>query len=151
MFVSSHSSDAGLFLFFFVVFFLNLQDKLYGNHGASNTGSDSVSSSGTVSGGTGYGTFYPSTTAVVTTYTSAPVSSSTAITTNEGSYQSMPAPGDQESPYSYGYGDEKNKMLTQGQTEGQSADYSMYTTSYPTSVTGGQAYSSYGGFKRVCV
>uniref|UniRef100_H3D3D3 Interleukin enhancer binding factor 3a n=1 Tax=Tetraodon nigroviridis TaxID=99883 RepID=H3D3D3_TETNG len=30
-----------------------------------------------------------------------------------GNYQTMPPPTDQESPYSYGYGEEKKKMLTQ--------------------------------------
>lgn len=62
----------------------------------------------------------------------------------EESYQSMPPPADQESPYSYGYGDEKKKMLTQGQNEGQGGDYSMYSTAYPSSVTGGQTYNNYG-------
>lgn len=58
----------------------------------------------------------------------------------------MPPPADQESPYSYGYGDEKKKMLTQGPNEGQSlgGDYSMYSTAYPSSVTGGQVYNNYG-------
>lgn len=56
----------------------------------------------------------------------------------------MPPPADQESPYSYGYGDEKKKMLTQSQSEGQGGDYSMYSTAYPSSVTGGQMYNNYG-------
>lgn len=56
----------------------------------------------------------------------------------------MPPPADQESPYSYGYGDEKKKMLTQSQNEGQGGDYSMYSTAYPSSVTGGQVYNNYG-------
>lgn len=56
----------------------------------------------------------------------------------------MPPPADQESPYSYGYGDEKKKMLTQSQNDSQGGDYSMYSTAYPSSVTGGQVYNNYG-------
>lgn len=54
----------------------------------------------------------------------------------------MPPPADKESPYSYGYGEEKKKILTQ--SEGQGDNYSMYSTAYPSSVTGGQGYSNYG-------
>ncbi|XP_030587526.1 interleukin enhancer-binding factor 3-like isoform X2 [Archocentrus centrarchus] len=103
--------------------------KLYGNNGASAT------AKGTGPTASGYGTFYPEST---TTYSSPPVSSSNTSTTKGESYQSMPPPADQESPYSYGYGDEKRKMLTQG------GDYSMYSTAYPSSVTGGQSYNNYG-------
>ena len=113
-----------------------LLDKLYGNNaaGAKNTGSTGSGSS------SGYGTFYPES----STYSSPPVSSSDPGTTKGESYQSMPPPADQESPYSYGYGDEKKKMLTQSQNEGQGGDYSMYSTAYPSSVTGGQVYNNYG-------
>ncbi|XP_059212725.1 interleukin enhancer-binding factor 3-like isoform X2 [Centropristis striata] len=107
--------------------------KLYGNNAASTKGSVSTESGSNA----GYGTFYPE---ASTTYTSPPISSSTKVE----SYQSMPPPADQESPYSYGYGDEKKKMLTQGQTEAQGGDYSMYSTAYPSSVTGGQVYNNYG-------
>ncbi|GAA6220304.1 interleukin enhancer-binding factor 3-like [Lates japonicus] len=109
--------------------------KLYGNNAASTT-AKGTGSSGSGSN-IGYGTFYPESSA---TYSSPPVSS----TTKGESYQSMPPPADQESPYSYGYGDEKKKMLTQGQNEGQGGDYSMYSTAYPSSVTGGQVYNNYG-------
>lgn len=84
----------------------------------------------------GYGTFYPES----STYFAPPVSCS--ATTKEQSYQSIPPPTDQESPYSYGYGEEKKKMLTQNDSHG--ADYSMYSTAYPSSVTGGQGYNNYG-------
>lgn len=54
---------------------------------------------------------------------------------------------DQQSPYSYGYGEEKKKMLTQEQSNIQgSGNYSMYNTAYPSSVTGGQLYSNYGEY-----
>ncbi|KAM9857176.1 interleukin enhancer-binding factor 3a isoform 2-T2 [Aulostomus maculatus] len=130
--------------------------KLYGNNGASiaaggttSSGSDcmsgSVSTSSTV-GNAGYGTFYPESS---TTYSTTAVPSSNSSTNPNlkgGSYQSMPPPADQESPYSYGYGDEKKKMLTQSQSEGQAqgVDYTMYSTSYPSSATGGQGYNNYG-------
>ncbi|XP_031610087.1 interleukin enhancer-binding factor 3-like [Oreochromis aureus] len=104
--------------------------KLYGNNGATAT----AKSTGPTT--SAYGTFYPESTTI--TYSSPPVSSSNTSTTKEESYQSMPPPADQESPYSYGYGDEKRKMLTQG------GDYSMYSTAYPSSVTGGQSYNNYG-------
>uniref|UniRef100_A0A8C2WLL4 Interleukin enhancer binding factor 3a n=1 Tax=Cyclopterus lumpus TaxID=8103 RepID=A0A8C2WLL4_CYCLU len=89
----------------------------------------------------GYGTFYPE---GGNTYASPPAASSDPSTPQAESYQSMPPPADQESPYSYGYGDEKKKMLTQSQNEGQGGDYSMYSTAYPSSVTGGQVYNNYG-------
>ncbi|XP_029356951.1 interleukin enhancer-binding factor 3a isoform X2 [Echeneis naucrates] len=112
--------------------------KLYGNNGSNTTAS--IPSS-TISGSNiGYGTFYPESN---TTYSSPPVPSTNYSTTKVESYQSMPPPTDQESPYSYGYGDEKKKLLTQGQNEGQ-GDYTMYSTAYPSSVTGGQVYNNYG-------
>ncbi|XP_029997321.1 interleukin enhancer-binding factor 3-like isoform X2 [Sphaeramia orbicularis] len=110
--------------------------NLYG-YNAGNTAAKTNDNSGTSSG---YGTFYPES----TTYSSPPVSSSTSNTTKGESYQSMPPPVGQESPYSYGYGDEKKRMLTQGQGGGQSQDYTMYSTTYPSSVTGGQGYNNYG-------
>lgn len=79
----------------------------------------------------GYGTFYPD-----STYTAPPCSAAT----KGGNYQTMPPPTDQESPYSYGYGEEKKKMLTQNENQG--GDYSMYSTAYPSSVTGNQGYNS---------
>lgn len=79
----------------------------------------------------GYGTFYPD-----STYATPPGS---APTKGEN-YQTMPPPTDQESPYSYGYGEEKKKMLTQNENQG--GDYSMYSTAYPSSVTGNQGYNS---------
>ncbi|XP_054459859.1 interleukin enhancer-binding factor 3a isoform X2 [Anoplopoma fimbria] len=110
--------------------------KLYGNNTASTTakGTGSVSS-------IGYGTFYPEGS---NTYTSPPVASADSSAPQAESYQSMPPPADQESPYSYGYGDEKKKMLIQGQNEGLGGGYSMYSTAYPSSVTGGQVYNNYG-------
>ncbi|XP_029949839.1 interleukin enhancer-binding factor 3-like [Salarias fasciatus] len=108
--------------------------KLYGNSADA-----SVKTPGSE---IGYGTFYPESSA---SYASQPDSGSAGG--GGESYQSMPPPTDLESPYSYGYGDEKKKMLTQGQNEGQSqnqGDYSMYSTAYPSSVTGGQAYGNYG-------
>nr|XP_046260335.1 interleukin enhancer-binding factor 3 homolog isoform X2 [Scatophagus argus] len=108
--------------------------KLYGNNAAKGTGSTGSSTN------MGYGTFYPES----STYSSPPVSSANSSVTKTESYQSMPPPADQESPYSYGYGEEKKKMLTQGQNDGQGGHYSMYSTAYPSSVTGGQAYNNYG-------
>lgn len=124
----SHISDAARFNC--------LLDKLYGNNAASAKGVASTVSGSNI----GYGTFYPES----NTYSSPPVPSSDSTTTKTESYQSMPPPADQESPYSYGYGDEKKKMLTQSQNESQGGDYSMYSTAYPSSVTGGQVYNSYG-------
>ncbi|XP_074543093.1 interleukin enhancer-binding factor 3-like isoform X2 [Halichoeres trimaculatus] len=106
--------------------------KLYGNN-AANPAAKSPGSTGS-----GYGTFYPE----GSSYSSPAVSSSGSSTNKGQSYQSMPPPADQQSPYSYGYGDEKKKMLTQN--EGQGVDYSMYSTAYPSSVTGGQVYNNYG-------
>ncbi|XP_041822710.1 interleukin enhancer-binding factor 3-like isoform X2 [Chelmon rostratus] len=111
--------------------------NLYGNNAATAKGTGST---GSGSSSIGYGTFYPES----STYSSPPVSSANSSTTKGESYQSMPPPADQESPYSYGYGDEKKKMLTQSQNEGQAGDYSMYSTAYPSSVTGGQMYNNYG-------
>lgn len=79
----------------------------------------------------GYGTFYPD-----STYAAPPGSAPP----KGGNYQTMPPPTDQESPYSYGYGEEKKKMLTQNANQG--GDYSMYSTAYPSSVTGNQGYNS---------
>ncbi|XP_036955860.1 interleukin enhancer-binding factor 3-like isoform X1 [Acanthopagrus latus] len=113
--------------------------RLYGNNAASNAarGAGATGSGGT----TGYGTFYPES----NTFSSPPISSTDSSTTKAGNYQSMPPPADQESPYSYGYGDEKKKMLTQSQNEGQGGgEYTMYSTAYPSSVTGGQVYNNYG-------
>ncbi|XP_039651104.1 interleukin enhancer-binding factor 3-like isoform X2 [Perca fluviatilis] len=113
--------------------------KLYDNNAASTTAQapDTTGSGSNI----GYGTFYPEGSS--STYPPTPVPSADFSTTKGESYQSMPPPADQESPYSYGYGDEKKKMLTQSQTEGQGGDYSMYSTAYPSSVTGGQMYNNY--------
>uniref|UniRef100_A0A1A8II05 Interleukin enhancer binding factor 3a n=1 Tax=Nothobranchius kuhntae TaxID=321403 RepID=A0A1A8II05_NOTKU len=102
--------------------------KLYGSNAASAIATSSAQ------GGTGYGTFYPESTS---TYSSPPVSSSGS--TKPDGFTSMPPPIDQQSPYSYGYGDEKKKMLTQSQ-----GDNNMYSTAYPSSVTGGHSYNEYG-------
>lgn len=107
--------------------------KLYTNDGGKNT--DAAGSEGS----TGYGTFYPESTS---TYSSPPVSS--ASSTKGQSYHSMPPPVDQQSPYSYGYGEEKKKMLTQGNPVGQGGSSSSYSTAYPSSVTGGHSYDHYG-------
>lgn len=105
-----------------------ISDNLYSNNAAGATAKDCTAS------GMGYGTFYPD-----SAYAALPGSAAT----KGGNYQSMPPPADQESPYSYGYGEEKKKMLTQNETQG--GDYSMYSTAYPSSVTGNQGYnSSYG-------
>ncbi|KAM7393740.1 hypothetical protein PAMP_020590 [Pampus punctatissimus] len=113
------------------------KNKLYGTNTPSNKSTGSSGSGSNI----GYGTFFPESSA---TYSSPPVSCSDSSTTKGGSYQSMPPPADQESPYSYGYGDEKKKMLTQNQNDSQGGDYSMYSTAYPSSVTGGQVYNNYG-------
>ncbi|KAF7660472.1 hypothetical protein LDENG_00281710 [Lucifuga dentata] len=111
--------------------------KLYGNNAPSNPpkniGTGSV---------TGYGTFYPDS----SSYSAPSTASSSSSNSKSENYQSMPPPADQESPYSYGYGDEKKKMLTQGggQGNGQGGATSMYSTAYPSSVTGGQGYNNYG-------
>ncbi|XP_016890543.1 interleukin enhancer-binding factor 3-like isoform X2 [Cynoglossus semilaevis] len=105
--------------------------KLYANNSAKVGGAPDSGSS------VGYGTFYPESSSSTVSYSAPPSSSSSTQ-----SYQSMPPPADQQSPYSYGYGDEKKKMLTQGSTEGQGGNYSMYSTAYPSSVTGGQSYNN---------
>lgn len=119
----------------FFLFLIIVSDKLYGNN-ATGSAAKATDSSGTDN--TGYGTFFQD----GSNLSSPPVSSSNSGNTNTGSYKSMPPPADQESPYSYGYGEEKKKMLTQ--TESQGDDYSMYSTAYPSSVTGGQGYNNYG-------
>ncbi|XP_069021944.1 interleukin enhancer-binding factor 3-like isoform X2 [Embiotoca jacksoni] len=111
--------------------------NLYDNTAAS-AATKSPGFSSSAAGDVSYGTFYPES---GTAYAAPPVANTSAVKT-EG-YQSMPPPADQESPYSYGYGDEKKKMLTQGQTESQGGNYSMYSTAYPSSVTGGQGYNNY--------
>lgn len=129
----------------FIVVYLCISDKLYANNSAKVGGAPDSGSS------VGYGTFYPESSSSTVSYSAPPSSSSSTQ-----SYQSMPPPADQQSPYSYGYGDEKKKMLTQGSTEGQGGNYSMYSTAYPSSVTGGQSYnnnnnnssSTYGGWER---
>uniref|UniRef100_A0A3Q3BGY7 Interleukin enhancer binding factor 3a n=1 Tax=Kryptolebias marmoratus TaxID=37003 RepID=A0A3Q3BGY7_KRYMA len=108
-------------------------NKLYGN----NATGKGAGMSGPGGGGGSYGTFYPESSS---TFSSPPASASSS-TKGEG-YHSMPPPVDQQSPYSYGYGDEKKKMLTQSQNQGE--DFSMYSTAYPSSVTGGHTYNSYG-------
>ncbi|XP_061685626.1 interleukin enhancer-binding factor 3-like isoform X1 [Syngnathoides biaculeatus] len=119
--------------------------KLYGNNGAGTTvatKSSATVDSSTTGGTTGYGTFYPETS--ITTFSSPPVSSTSTSTAT--SYKSMPPPADQQSPYSYGYGEEKKKMLTQGTTEvsAQGGNYSIYSTTYPSTALGNQMYNSYG-------
>ncbi|XP_015248851.1 PREDICTED: interleukin enhancer-binding factor 3-like isoform X2 [Cyprinodon variegatus] len=89
--------------------------------------------------GTGYGTFYPESSS---TYSSPPASNFSS--TKGQSYHSMPPPVDQQSPYSYGYGEEKKKMLTQSTPVGQGGNSSGYSTAYPSSVTGGHSYNNYG-------
>lgn len=117
---------------------LSLTDDLYGNNSsgpAANTTDPSDTSS--------YNTFYPDGSNVSTTpaHTHTPGNDGSAAN-NGGNYKAMPPPADKESPYSYGYGEEKKKILTQ--SEGQGDNYSMYSTAYPSSVTGGQGYSNYG-------
>ncbi|XP_058496534.1 interleukin enhancer-binding factor 3a [Solea solea] len=116
--------------------------KLYGNNAAKATGSSDSDSSA------GYGTFYPESSSISTTYACPPSSNANPDSSDikVESYQSMPPPADQESPYSYGYGDEKKKMLTQSSSEGQGGNYSMYSTAYPSSVTGGQVYNNNYGW-----
>ncbi|MEQ2192050.1 hypothetical protein XENOCAPTIV_006305, partial [Xenoophorus captivus] len=98
---------------------------LYGNSAASSTGKN-IDIVG-VDGSTGYGTFYPES---GSTYSSPPVSSSSS--TKGQNYHSMPPPVDQQSPYSYGYGEEKKKMLTQSNPVGQAGNSSTYSTAYPS-------------------
>uniref|UniRef100_A0A3P9MJY7 Interleukin enhancer binding factor 3a n=1 Tax=Oryzias latipes TaxID=8090 RepID=A0A3P9MJY7_ORYLA len=104
--------------------------KLYDNTAVKQEDASSSTS--------GYGTFYPESSS---TFSAPPTPAPTSIKTE--SYQSMPPPADQQSPYSYGYGDEKKKMLIQGPGEGQT-DFSMFSTAYPSSVTGGRGYSGHG-------
>ncbi|KAK5610620.1 hypothetical protein CRENBAI_002404 [Crenichthys baileyi] len=110
---------------------------LYGNSAASSTGK--IIDIAGADGSTGYGTFYPES---GSTYSSPPVSSSSS--TKGQNYHSMPPPVDQQSPYSYGYGEEKKKMLTQSNPVGQAGNSSTYSTAYPSSVTGGHSYNNYG-------
>uniref|UniRef100_A0A3B5M3Z7 DRBM domain-containing protein n=1 Tax=Xiphophorus couchianus TaxID=32473 RepID=A0A3B5M3Z7_9TELE len=72
------------------------------------------------------------------TYSSPPVPSTSD--TKGQSYRSMPPPVDQQSPYSYGYGEEKKKMLTQSNPVVQGGNSSAYSTAYPSSVTAGHSY-----------
>lgn len=95
------------------------KNKLYGSGNGS-----------AADGSSAYGTFYPEATGNAS-------SSATSTSASQANYSAMPPPADQQSPYSYGYGEEKKKMLTQDQ------NYAMYSTAYPSSVTGGQAYSNY--------
>ncbi|XP_037545639.1 interleukin enhancer-binding factor 3 [Nematolebias whitei] len=95
--------------------------KLYGNAG-QNTGMSETGAFGT------YG--FES-----TSFASPQASASSSM-------GSMPPPVDQQSPYSYGYGEEKKKMLTQNQNQGE--DFSIYSTAYPSSVTGGHSYNNCG-------
>ncbi|XP_077462093.1 interleukin enhancer-binding factor 3-like isoform X2 [Stigmatopora argus] len=123
------------------------KNKLYSNNGGASTTATVKSTSTVDSGGsTGYGTFYPETNAA--TYSSPPVSSTSTNTSTStvANYKSMPPPVDQQSPYSYGYGDEKKKMLTQDQTEVsvQGSNYSIYSTAYPSTAVGNQVYNNYG-------
>ncbi|KAM4750677.1 interleukin enhancer-binding factor 3-like isoform 2-T4 [Anableps anableps] len=114
-------------------------NKLYANSAASSTGKNSTVAGSDSS--TGYGTFYPESSS---TYSSPPVPSSSS--TKGQSYHSMPPPVDQQSPYSYGYGEEKKKMLTQSNPVGQGEGSSTYSTAYPSSVTGGHSYDyGWGG------
>eukprot|EP00066_Takifugu_rubripes_P022041 XP_011611307.1 PREDICTED: interleukin enhancer-binding factor 3-like isoform X1 [Takifugu rubripes] len=103
--------------------------KLYSNNAAGAAAKDATDSV------MGYGTFYPD-----STYPTPPGS----VATKGENYQTMPPPADQESPYSYGYGEEKKKMLTQNENQGGS--YSMYSTAYPSSVTGNQGYNNNYGW-----
>lgn len=129
----------------FFFFFLNcLIDNLYGNNSAGPA-ANAADPSG--SDNAGYNTFYPDNSSVSSapahthTHTHTPGTNDGA-TNNAGNYKAMPPPADKESPYSYGYGEEKKKILTQ--SEGQGDNYSMYSTAYPSSVTGGQGYNNYG-------
>nr|XP_046168679.1 interleukin enhancer-binding factor 3a isoform X2 [Oncorhynchus gorbuscha] len=99
---------------------------------------------------TGYGTFYPessyTTPAITASATSAAMTAQAQVGASSlGDYQSVPPPLDQQSPYSYGYGGDKKSLLTAAQSQAQQTqqqvDYSMYSTAYPSSVTGGQMYS----------
>lgn len=112
-----------------------VSDKLYSNNAAGAAAKDATDSV------MGYGTFYPD-----STYSTPPGT----VATKGENYQTMPPPADQESPYSYGYGEEKKKMLTQNENQG--GNYSMYSTAYPSSVTGNQGYNNnYGELVPSCV
>lgn len=129
------------FLFFVCLLFSpnRLIDDLYGNNSA-----DPAANAADPSDASGYNMFYPESGNV----SAAPAHTHTAGNdggaNNAGNYKAMPPPADKESPYSYGYGEEKKKILTQ--SEGQGDNYSMYSTAYPSSVTGGQSYGNYGEY-----
>ncbi|KAK7929558.1 hypothetical protein WMY93_005953 [Mugilogobius chulae] len=101
--------------------------KLYGSSDSAATDSSN-----------NYGTFYPETTPQSAASASNTANTTSTTTASQAKYNAMPPPVDQQSPYSYGYGGEKKKMLTEDQ------NYSMYSTAYPSSVTGGQDYGNYG-------
>lgn len=128
-------------------------DNLYSmgaTEAASTTTTGDASTEPDASGNTtGYGTFYPessyTTPAITASATSAAMTAQVGAS-SLGAYQSVPPPLDQQSPYSYGYGGDKKSLLTAAQaqaqqTQQQQVDYSMYSTAYPSSVTGGQMYS----------
>ncbi|KAJ8001749.1 hypothetical protein DPEC_G00172670 [Dallia pectoralis] len=97
---------------------------------------------------TGYGTFYPESSYPSPAATASATTSATSAQTGTSSldtYQAVPPPLDQQSPYSYGYGGDKKSLLTAAQsltaqTPQPDVNYSMYSTAYPSSVTGGQMY-----------
>ncbi|XP_056135722.1 interleukin enhancer-binding factor 3a isoform X2 [Lampris incognitus] len=120
------------------------KNKLYGNN--STTPATPSKSGGSIAGSSSYGTYYPE----GYTYSSPAVPATVTPTSADKaaeSYHSMHPSTDKQSPYSYGYGEEKRKMLTQGNQAGGHgeaqgrANYSMYSTAYPSSVTGGQMYN----------
>lgn len=132
-------------------------DNLY-SMGATEAASSTTTSTGDAStepdasgNTTGYGTFYPessyTTPAITASATSAAMTAQAQVGASSlGAYQSVAPPLDQQSPYSYGYGGDKKSLLTAAQaqaqqTQQQQVDYSMYSTAYPSSVTGGQMYS----------
>lgn len=106
-------------------------DKLYGN-----VAGKAPATGGMLGPGSSFSTSYP----LSSTYSSAPVLASSSAKA-EG-LRPVPPPVDQQSPYSYGYGGEKKKMLIQSRNPGE--DFSVYSTAYPSSVTGGHSYNSYG-------
>ncbi|XP_041723339.2 interleukin enhancer-binding factor 3a isoform X2 [Coregonus clupeaformis] len=113
--------------------------------GATEAASTTTTSTGDAST-TGYGTFYPessyTTPAITASTTAAAMTAQAQVGASSlGAYQSVPPPLDQQSPYSYGYGEDKKSLLTAAQAQQQQVDYSMYSTAYPSSVTGGQMYS----------
>lgn len=121
------------------LFFNCLKDNLYGNHSAGPAANAADSSGPDCAG---YGTFYPDGSNVSSAPAHIHPPGADGSPNSAGNYKAMPPPADKESPYSYGYGEEKKKILTQ--SEGQGDNYSMYSTAYPSSVTGGQGYSNYG-------